>query len=107
MAESRWSHAAPLRRVLELLEAREEGWTRIFPTAVLVGLLAGALALGLHAGTHGLQELLAPWLEGPAVLALPALGALAGSWVVVSCSSTLAQARGCACTSVARVRAIC
>lgn len=83
MAEGRWSHAAPLRRVLELLEAREEGWTRIFPTAVLVGLLAGALALGLHAGTHGLQELLAPWLAGPAVLALPALGALAGSWVVV------------------------
>lgn len=83
MVEGRWSHAAPLRRVLDLIDAREEAWARIFPTAIGVGLLAGGAALGLHAGTHLLQDLLAPLMDGPAVLALPALGALAGSWVVV------------------------
>lgn len=83
MAEGRWSQAAPLRRVLDLLEDREESWTRLFPTAVLVGLLAGLLALGLHEGTHFLQHLLAPLQGSLAVLVLPALGALAGSWVVV------------------------
>jgi CIC family chloride channel protein len=84
MPGARETLGAPLQRVIDLFEAREERWGTLLVLAIVVGLLAGCLALGLHAGTERLAHWLMPLAEGPGGIVLPACGALLGSWVVVS-----------------------
>lgn len=83
MRSARETMSAPLHRVMDLFEAREERWGTLLFLSMVVGLLAGCLALGLHSGMAYLAQILAPLKEGPGRVALPALGALVGSWVVV------------------------
>lgn len=83
MRSARETMGAPLHRMMDLFEAREERWGTLLFLAIVVGGLAGCLALMLHAGTEQLSTWLALLADGPSRIVLPACGALLGSLVVV------------------------
>jgi len=82
VAAPRLSFGPGMRRLTQFLGPPEERWEMLLGLALVVGLVSGASAVGLHISVHTLFGWLEPLRGGALAVILPALGAVAGVAVV-------------------------